>query len=55
MLEIVNRNTTLVVHDYDKDGDVEIQILHSNGEEAYTYLTQDQVKKLIDHLNKQIS
>ena len=54
MLEIKHLHTVLEVSDKDHDNDVEIQVSNSL-ETAYIYLNQDEIKQLIDHLNKQIS
>ena len=57
MLElIINKHTKVFVGDIDEDGHVELELENDMWDRnAYVYLNQDDIKKLIDHLNKQIS
>lgn len=49
----INIKNTITVHDVDKDGDVEFEIL-CHGMDIGFYLTQEEVKGLIDFLQKQL-
>lgn len=57
MLELtINTHTSLFVGDIDEDGHVEFE-LHNDmfDSNMIAYLNEDEIKQLIDHLNKQIS
>ena len=57
MLELtINTHTSLLVKDIDQEGHVEFQVYNDMFDEnMYIYLNEDEIKQLIDHLNKQIS
>jgi hypothetical protein len=48
-------NILHIADQLDGDGDLRIQITGIDGDSVVTYLTQDQIKQLIDHLNQMVS
>ena len=45
----------ITFYDVDKDGDVEIEIISALGENVNVYLTQREIKEVIEFLEKQIT
>ena len=58
MLEFTRNKTEITISDTIYDGEVEIKIteygMFGIQESLYTWLNREQVRKLIEHLNKQL-
>lgn len=53
MIEIKKDKITLSVSTKDNNGEIELMIEDYNSDNvAYIFLTKDEIKKLIDHLNE---
>ncbi len=50
-----NDSQSLIIHNKDNDGDIEIEMEDGCLNYVYMYLDQNDIKLLIEHLTKQIS
>jgi hypothetical protein len=53
-LEFKGRWETINIESRDADGDVEIRIIGSSVGSLYFFINQDQIKMVIEHLQKQL-